>query len=1078
MLSIRLLGIPQIVLDQRPLTVTRRKSRALLYYLAVQPEPVTRDHLLAFFWPDHERPAAQRILRTTLYNLRKLLSTAILAEEDTLALTPEAGVDVRTFETQLSLPYVEQQQLAATLDLYRGDFLSGFTLPDPPEFDDWVMVERERYRRLAVKGLTVLSQLYESGRDFRAALEALERALAFNPLQEDLQRACLRLHYLAGDRAGAIRRYEYLTKLLDEEMGVPPMDETRALYDAIITDTLPRDQVASRPDDRVIVSSRPTFSPAIARPLTLAQFLPFTGRTAELQKLQTLATAHKLILIEGEPGIGKTRLIEEFIQTSRRYGQPGQTTSSVAAPPQTLSLFGQARELEHALPYQPIIEALRNLPAHPEWPAIRLGLDLPPVWLVEAARLLPELAAAVPGSPPSIQAADESRLWEGVHQLLLAVARQRPVIFALDDLHWADASTLGLLGYLVRQASRVAAPLFFVAATRPITPRSPLAILYETLMREGHLERLPLERLTPEDVTALARHLSANHTYPLANWLNQSAEGNPFILAELVRYAREQDILGPDGSLNLPALPTSPTVPQTVYALIQSRLARLSQPARRVLDAAVAVGREFDFEIVTRAAALSDNAALDALDELQAVGLISTISSDGLRFAFDHSLTMEVAYREVGELRHRLLHRRVAEALENIYRNRLDSVAGLLAQHFAEGHAPGRAAKYAFQAGQQAAHLAAWAEAIGFYEQALAGADEGLDDPQRQHILLALGEACIQAGKYERAIEALRAASTLARSRADVVGENSAQIALAYVLMLQARFSEVIELAQQVCTAAQPENTVNAEYLWGIALSHEGINLVEAAEHLQNAEDLLRQHALKETRSSLSPTGVINISQIRLELGNIMAKQGNLPGAIAEYRKALDASQDMDTELMLPTHILAHNNLAYHLHLLNDPAALTYAQTGLALAREKGILSVLPYLLSTRGEIALAQSDLTTAEEYFKEGLSLAKQFNAGERIAGLTANLGLVATRQGQTALAIHRLSTALSQADALGLRFLATQIRLWLAPLLPPSEARTHLAEARAVAQSGGFQHLLAEIARLETKLLAEGEAGGSFF
>jgi hypothetical protein len=168
----------------------------------------------------------------------------------------------------------------------------------------------------------------------------------------------------------------------------------------------------------------------------------------------------------------------------------------------------------------------------------------------------------------------------------------------------------------------------------------------------------------------------------------------------------------------------------------------------------------------------------------------------------------------------------------------------------------------------------------------------------------------------------------------------------------------------------------------------------------------------------------------------------------------------------LPFHILGYNNLAYHLHLQHDPAALEYAQQGLQLAREQGVLGLQPFLLSTLGEIEL-ERDVTAAERYFTEGLTLAERLSMPERVAGLTANLGRVASQRGATALAIHRFSTALAQAEALGLPHLAAQIRLWLVPLLPPTEARTALNEVKAVAESSGRKRLLEEAQQLEVQL-----------
>jgi len=243
-LSIHLFGNPRIIQDDKPLTVARRKSRALIYYLAARGGPVSREQLLAFFWPDLDRPAAQQTLRTTLHGLRKALGDALQIEDGSVTLAPDVTVDSRQFEAGLErarrpAPTPAAAALSAALDLYQGDFLEGFSLPDSAAFEDWTAAERERLRRLAVGGLSSLAGLQAADGQYPAALATLERALAFDPLQEDLQREALRLHYLAGDRAGAIRRYAHLRQLLDEEMGVLPMAETRALYDEMRTQQSP-----------------------------------------------------------------------------------------------------------------------------------------------------------------------------------------------------------------------------------------------------------------------------------------------------------------------------------------------------------------------------------------------------------------------------------------------------------------------------------------------------------------------------------------------------------------------------------------------------------------------------------------------------------------------------------------------------------------------------------------------------------------------------------------------------------------------------------------------------------------------
>lgn len=1034
MLSILLLGLPQILRAGVAVELPRRRARALVFYLATQARPVSREQLLGLLWPDHERSAAQQILRTTLSAVRRALGSALVANDQQLALAAE--VDYRVLAALVAAPDADEQALATVLARPHDELLAGFELPDAEPFAEWLLAERERARLLVVRGLTRLAQLAEARADYQAAGDALGAALGLAPLQEDLQRAAIRLHYLAGDRVGAIRRYEQLRELLDAELGVPPMQATRELYDAIITDSLPAGPVQEgrRVREQEGVVSIHTLIPSDPRRAQQASglpppgYLPFTGRASELEQLDEATRAGRLALIEGEAGIGKTRLGEEFL--ARHQG---------------LALQSAARELEQSLPYQPIVGALRGLLARPDWPALRASLALDPLWLHEAARLLPELGGADERPAPTGRP-EEARLWEGVARLLLALAQLHPLALLLDDLQWADASTLGLLGYLLRRTA--GAPLRLLATTRPAALHTPLAALLAALTREGRLERLPLHRLSDEETAALARGLSPHYAPPLANWLQRNAEGNPYMIVELVEHARSSGLLLADGTLNLSALSASPVVPQTIYSLIAMRLAGLSEGARRVLDAAVAAGREFEFAVAARAAALSETAALDALDELRAARLVEPLP-DG-RYRFDHSLTMEVAYREVGEPRHRMLHRRLAEALESLHGDRLDAEAGLVASHFAEGGAPERAAAYAQRAGHQAASVAAWAEAAAFFTQALAGAPP----TERHAVLMALGEALLNQGQSVQASQRFREALASAHTPAEAL---QARRSLGQALVPQGRYGEVIALGRELADSAMPAERIAGLFLLGTVLSLEGADLAEAALRLREAERMLTDQTAPDQ---------IALAQIRFELGSVAAQQGDLPRAVAYYHEAMAVADGVATlDGALDWRVLTRNNLAYHLHLLGDlNEATRYAAEGVRLAEERGVLSMQPYLHSTSGEIALARGQLDEAEHNFVVGLALAERFVIPERVAGLQANLGLVAERRGQHDLARQRLSAALARADALGTRHLAAQIRVWLAPLLAAPEAQAMLAGARTIAESGERRRLLAEIAQAE--------------
>ncbi len=1014
MIVVQLLGPPRIVVADHAVTLPRRRSRALLYYLAAHSQPVQREQVLSLFWPDHERSAAQQLLRSTLYAIRKTVGDALVADEEWLSLV--ATVDLRQIQALITDPQVDVAALTAALPVDQVELLTGFDLPDCEPFQTWLEAERERTRLLLGRGWLRLARLHEQRGAMTAALAALDHALTIDPLQEDVQRDAMRLAYLSGDRVGAIRRFERLRDLLDQELGVPPMRETQALYDAIITDTI----------------VTPTLSPAPVRPAFSNGPLPFSGREAELATLYGEVKPGRLVLIEGVPGIGKTRLAEEFL--TQRGG---------------LVITGAARELEQTLPYFSINAALHALIAHPEWPQLRTQVQLMPIWWNELGRLLPDLA------PPPADPPNEARLWEAVTRLLMELARQTRVSLLLDDLQWADTSTLGLLGYLLRRSADV--DLVVLATSRPPEPRSALAGLIRALVREDRFFRLAIDRLPTTAVLAIARHLSGPFAHPLADWLEQSTEGNPYMIAELVRYARTSGWLTADGMVDLRALSSQPVVPQTVYHLIETRLNRLSEPARRVLDAAVVVGRDFDFNVVAKAAALSEEAALDALDELLAARLVVPLSATWFRF--DHSLTMEVVGRDVGDLRRRMLHRRVGEAIEALYRDRIDDVAGQIAFHFARSGLVERAATYALRAAERSVTLAAWPEAAEFYAQALAG----LPASQRSATLVRLGEARLQAGAPAAAVDAFRDAIAAAQNPQEAL---AARLALARALIPQGRYAEVIALVSQIEPTAHPHDQATALFLWGTALSLEGADLAAATERLVAAAQILGDESTVQRAA---------LAQVTFELGNIAAQQGDLDTAIARYKRAQEIADQAGDE-GITWRILARNNQAYHRLLRGEvDAAATIISEAMALAEERGMLSLQPYLLSTAGEVALAQNDLETASARFQQGLALATQLNIPERVAGITANVGLVALRRGETTCAVHYLSSALAQADTLGARHLAAQIRIWLAPLLPPAEARVILAEAQEIAEVGGRRRLLAAIKEVRARMVEEVMAHG---
>jgi len=1007
----------------------RRKNRALIYYVAAKGGQSTREKLLTFFWPDSERPAAQGILRTMIYDLRKKLGDAFQADDQIISLSTDTFIDVRDFSTVLDTPSSDPGKLTEALDLYKGNFLEGFFLPDSPQFDDWTASERERYQLMAMNGFADLSHRHEAIRDYPAALESARRALAFNPFQEDWQRDVMRLLYLNGDRAGVVQQYESLRKLLDEEMGILPMPETRTLYDSIINDTfvLPSAETISQ----VSSASKPADKP----------LLPFLGRDAELETLKGHLGSGKLILLEGEPGIGKTRLLTELIAS--------QTQGKVSA----LILRGVSHELEQGLPYQPIVDALRKLLARPDCTPLLMRLNLETPWLTELSRLLPELLTRFPHVPAPVPPADEPRLWEALLQLFRGLSRLGQVWLFLDDLHWADAATVAWLGYLVRR--NPSQSLNVLATSRLLESEMDLIKLLQTLTREDRLIRIQLSVLPESAMEKIAIVLSQKHNEQLSGWLIKNAEGNPFFVTELVRYAKGIGLLKKDGALDIDLLNLSPAIPATIQNLVQSRLLKLSENARHVLHVSAIIGREFDFDLVRQVSSFSESDTLDAIEELQSAHLITSLPED--KFAFDHSLTMEVSLNDMNETRRHLIHRHVAEALESIYQDDLDPVSGLIAHHFMSGNLPDRAKTYAFRAGRFASNLAVWGEGIAFFNQALSLES---DDLERARIIVAMGTAHFHKGDFALASKDYRSALELIQTSHNWSLLEDAYLGLSLSLYPQARFAEAVEMARKLLTSGPSELAICAEFIWGSSLNVESAHPGEAERHLREAERLL--HLQEGTFESK-----VTFLQIKYSLAGAFGQQGQTRKAVEQFREVLDMLERGEGTLDTLRNIMVYNNLGYYLHLLGDASAMEYIKKGIALAKERGSLSHLPYLYSTSGEIALANGDLDAAEKYFSDGLVLAEQIPFPERIAGITANLGLLAKMRGDIDMARERLKTALKLVEPLGNGHLEVRIRIWLAPMLPMEDARACLNSARILAQQGGLSGLLDEIGELEKEL-----------
>ena len=701
-LQLSLLGTPVVKHGERTLTFSTRKALALLVYLAVEGGTHPRKTLSESFWPELDAEHGRAALRATLLELRKLFERShgpgerahLQVERDMLGIEQGSSLmlDLRLVESASkmvrrgveSLVGQAREELLAQLEqatrLVNGPFLASFTLRDSQFFDDWTRQHREYWHLRVNQLFDALSILYEQAGDGERAIDIVSRWLNFDPLNEEGYRRLMRLRFSQGDRVGALRAYANCRAVLANELQVEPEPETVAL--AIrIRHTPPLRSPQVRP---------PHTSPA-QPPANLLDG-PFLGRTTEFGTLiesyqRAQAGQPQLVLLQGESGIGKTRLASEFVRWAQAQGAE--------------VLAGRAMQTGRQLPYQPLIDVLRRQLEQEQAPNDQLS----DVWLAELSRLLPELRDRYPDLP--VPATDEAlghnRLFEATARLLQVWAARRPLVLWLNDMQWADTATLDLVLYLARSLAEQPAPLMLLlnlgTGAESCTDMQSTWVM---ALKRTHiaLTTRVLAAFTQEEtqqfVQALAwteQPLELGNTgspdgctekreaspfrdalVPFANWLYFQTQGLPLYLVETLKELLAREIILPtlrdDGSWGLvlragllAQTPVSDLVPASLRELIRSQLARLTPSAWALLVAGAALGQGLTFERLIVVARLDEQESLRALEELLRSGLLcegtpveESQACDG--YAFPREMIREVVYQEAGATRKRLVQRR------------------------------------------------------------------------------------------------------------------------------------------------------------------------------------------------------------------------------------------------------------------------------------------------------------------------------------------------------------------------------------------------------------------------------------
>lgn len=861
-LEISLIGPPRVVQNGSEIHFRTRKTLALLAYLAVENKAKTREHLAQFLWAESDD--ARQMLRTTLAHFKHALNDAaeiLRVEQDAVALDPRIPLqlDTRALEDAANATGAGRDTpelgslLAGVVPLYRGDFLDGLLVKDAPAFDDWVRDRRERYHLQFTRVLQALVLLQQARGDLRAASSTAERWHKHDPLDEEAARWVMRLQLVMNEPAAARQAFEQLRDALKRELNASPSPETLALAQSLTQAASVETGHARAPASRASLTVAPSPQQFIAS-------TPLIGRATEFARmakawLSAAGGEMHLIVVQGEAGIGKTRLATEFA----RYAATGGADV----------LSGRAFETGGQLPYQPLVDALRPRLERENAPEDLLS----DVWLGELARILPELRERYPDL--TAQGGDApARLYEAIARLCMALAERAPLLMLIDDVQWADTASLDALQYAAKRWQQAHARIALLFTVRAEAVAGMTGWFAEA-GRGAHSTILTLEALSEENTLQLVRSLAANETgalNDLAAWLYRETSGQPFFIMETLKALLERgDVVATRAHdawvMDFSATPTRPLeISIDMQQIVLARINRLDATAADLVAAASVLAGASEFELVRRVAGTAENAGLDALDGLLASGLLRETNG---RIAVGHDKIRDVVYGSLRETRKRVLHRRAFETL-----TAQSGSPAARAHHALAAGLAGHAFHAFVEAGNEALNLSAPRDAITYYERARTLADDTLINPE---LYLQLGRAYELTDEPARASETYRELLAHAQATEQAAAQAKALNRLAILALQDLDEGNGHALATQAlerATAAQDEALI-AETNWTVTqiFMYMGDNV----------------NALAHGEQTLAQARVLNQPELLARTLNVLAY---IYGGVGRVLRAVDAANE------------------------------------------------------------------------------------------------------------------------------------------------------------------------------------------
>ena len=715
-IRIELLGSLRFTFRNEAISAIKtNRMRSLLAFLVLNQEaPQSREHIAFLLWPESDQAQARTNLRQLLHNLRRALPVGcslLSSDNASVRWRPDSTCTVDVFEFEVAMRTVDRawpddratsrKALERAIGLYQDDLL-------PDLYDEWLQPRREQLRLQFAAALARMADLLAASGEIGDGIRHATRLVALDPLREDYYQTLMRLHLRNNDRSSALRVFHQCKRSLQRELGVSPGKATQDIFTEVL-------KSGEAPQDAVTIP--PSMAPT--KPL------PLVGRRLEWERLSACwrrvseGESH-FVLITGEPGIGKTRLAEEFVERC------SQESGKIAATARCYSVQGQ-------FAYGPVTEWLRAEP-------LRIARQkLPRPQLSELVRLVPEIVIETPGlASPQPLAESWQRLH--LHEALTSALRltAKPLLLLVDDLQWCDQDSFDWLLSLFRSAS---ADRFLVIGTvrsGDAGRTHPLAGLTQDLSLRGQFSEIAMEPLSAEETASLAAQTSSRAMDPsVLRRLYEATKGNPLFVVESIRASLDERL-------------SEKEVPPRIQAVISARLAQLSAPAWELAGLAAAIGRSFTMELLAKATDWDEESLSRALEELWRFRIID--GQDGVAYDYTHGLLRDVAYSEVNPIRRRLLHRRIARALAEINSPDFEPLSGWLAGHYDAAGMTEEAIRSYKAAASVAKRKFADAEAANLIRRALTlclgHPESARRDNEELELLVTLGASLVKTDGY------------------------------------------------------------------------------------------------------------------------------------------------------------------------------------------------------------------------------------------------------------------------------------------------------------------------------------------